>query len=117
MRVPYTVALVVVGLVITFQQGTQFNLTSDLILTLFVPPLVFEAAFHIGLDRLRRDLLPILALAVPGVLLTTLLVGVIVAGGVGLPLGVALVFGALISATDPVAGSRAVSVPGCPRSG
>jgi CPA1 family monovalent cation:H+ antiporter len=70
---------------------------------LFVPPLVFEAAFHIEFDRLRDNLIPILVLAVPGVLLTTLIVGLIVTSGVNLPLPIALVFGALISATDPVA--------------
>jgi len=101
--VPYTVALVVIGLIITFQQTTQPTLTPELILALFVPPLVFEAAFHIDFDQLRDNLTLILVLAVPGVLLTMLIVGLIVSAGVGLPLPTALVFGALIAATDPVA--------------
>ena len=42
-------------------------------------------------------------LAVPGVLLTTFFVGAIVALGTGLPFATAIVFGALIAATDPVA--------------
>jgi hypothetical protein len=46
LRVPYTVALVVVGLLITFQQPLEVVLTPELILALFVPPLIFEAAFH-----------------------------------------------------------------------
>jgi CPA1 family monovalent cation:H+ antiporter len=103
LRVPYTVALVVIGLLITFQQSIQISLTPELILALFVPPLVFEAAFHIDFDQLRDNLTLILALAVPGVLLTMLIVGLIVSAGVGLPLSTALVFGALIAATDPVA--------------
>jgi monovalent cation:H+ antiporter, CPA1 family len=103
LRVPYTVALVLAGLLITFEQPIQFALTPELILALFVPPLVFEAAFHIDLRRLRENLLPILVLSVPGVLLTTLIVAGIVAVGVRLSLPTALVFGALISATDPVA--------------
>jgi monovalent cation:H+ antiporter, CPA1 family len=103
LRVPYTVALVIAGLLITSQQGIRVELTSELILALFVPPLVFEAAFHLGLDHLRQNLVPILVLAVPGVLLTTVIVGLIVTFGVGLPLATALLFGALISATDPVA--------------
>jgi monovalent cation:H+ antiporter, CPA1 family len=114
LRVPYTVALVVAGVLITFQQGPRISLTPEVILTLLVPPLVFEAAFHIGLDRLRDDLLPILALAVPGVLLTTATVGLLAAAGIGLPLPTALLFGALISATDPVAVValfRSLSVP------
>ena len=102
-RVPYTVALVIAGLLIAVRRPAAFAVTPELILALFVPPLIFEAAFHVDFRTLRRNLLPILLLAVPGVLLTTLLVGVIVAYGVGLSLPVALVFGALISATDPVA--------------
>src|ERR671925_71893 len=73
LRVPYTVALVIVGLVITFGQPLEIDLTPELILALFVPPLVFEAAFHIEFTRLRDNLLPILVLAIPGVLLTTLI--------------------------------------------
>src|SRR5512143_275666 len=103
LRVPYTVALVVVGLLLTSQQPLVIELTPELILALFVPPLVFEAAFHIDFDQLRDNLTLILVLAVPGVLLTMLIVGLIVSAGVGLPLPTALVFGALIAATDPVA--------------
>jgi len=115
LRIPYTVALVVVGLVITFQQPIEIELTPELILALFVPPLVFEAAFHIDFRRLRDSLAPILVLAVPGVMLTTALVGLIVAAGANLPLSTALVFGALISATDPVAVVAVFRALGVPR--
>ncbi len=103
LRIPYTVALVVVGLLLTTQQPLELNLTPELILALLVPPLVFEAAFHINLRDLRRDLAGVLLLAVPGVLLTTVIVGGLVAWLTPLALPLALVFGALISATDPVA--------------
>ena len=101
-NIPYTVALVVVGLLLTLQSPANINLTPELILALFVPPLVFEAAFHINFQDLRRNLTSILVLAVPGVILTTLIVGGVLALGTGLGLASALVFGALISATDPV---------------
>lgn len=101
--VPYTVALVVVGLLITVGRPVAIDLTPELILALFVPPLLFEAAFHLEFARLRATLVPILVLAIPGVLLTTAIVGGIVSWGVGIPLASALVFGALIAATDPVA--------------
>jgi CPA1 family monovalent cation:H+ antiporter len=101
-RLPYTVALVLVGLFITVKQPLAFEVTPELILVLFVPPLIFQAAFHVEFNDLRDNLVPILALAVPGVLLSTLIVSGIVAFGVGLPLTIAVVFGALISATDPV---------------
>jgi CPA1 family monovalent cation:H+ antiporter len=102
-RVPYTVALVVAGLLITFRNPADVNFTPELILALFVPPLVFEAAFHLNISDLQRNLPGILLLAVPGVILTTLIVGGIVS--LALPLGMAsaLVFGALIAATDPLA--------------
>jgi Na+:H+ antiporter len=116
LRVPYTVALVVVGLLITFQQPLEIDLTPELILALFVPPLVFEAAFHLDVHRLRDNLVPILVLAVPGVLLTTVMVGVIVAAGANLSLTTALVFGALISATDPVAVVALFRALGAPKS-
>lgn len=45
LRVPYTVALVVAGLLITFQSAVQVDLTPELILALFVPPLVFDESF------------------------------------------------------------------------
>jgi CPA1 family monovalent cation:H+ antiporter len=115
LRVPYTVALVVVGLLLTAQTPLEIELTPELILALLVPPLVFEAAFHINLRELRRGLSLILLLAVPGVILSTLLVG----GAVSLvtPLGLpfALVFGALISATDPVAVVALFRAVGAPR--
>jgi CPA1 family monovalent cation:H+ antiporter len=102
LRIPYSVALVIIGLLIASQSSINFELTPELILALFVPPLVFEAAFHISFNALRRDLSGILLLAVPGVIITTLVVGGIVKLGTSLSLPVALVFGALIAATDPV---------------
>jgi CPA1 family monovalent cation:H+ antiporter len=103
LRIPYTVALVVVGLLITFQSTFKFELTPELILSLFVPPLVFEAAFHLNLQELRRNLPAILLMAVPGVILTTFIIGGLLAFSIRLSLPIALVFGSLIAATDPVA--------------
>ncbi len=103
LRIPYTVALVVVGLLITLQQSPRVQLLPEVILALFVPPLVFEAAFQLNMEQVRRSLTAILLLAIPGVVLTMLIVGALVAWGTPLALPVALVFGAIISATDPVA--------------
>ena len=102
-RLPYTVALVLVGLAMTIRRPLDIRITPELILSLFVPPLIFEAAFRLDLRLLRDSLQPILLLAVPGVLVTALLVGGMVALGTGLPFATAVVFGALIAATDPVA--------------
>ncbi len=103
LRIPYTVALVIVGLLISLQSAVKFELTSDLILGLFVTPLVFEAAFHLSLQELRRNFSAILLLAIPGVILTMFIVGGMLVFGIKLALPIALLFGAMISATDPVA--------------
>lgn len=103
LRIPYTVALVIVGLLITFQSTFTFELTPELILALFVPPLVFEAAFHLNIQELRRNLPAILLLAIPGVILTMFIIGGLLVFSIKLSLPIALLFGALIAATDPVA--------------
>ncbi len=103
LRVPYTVGLVLIGLVLSLRSEIEFQISPDLFLGILVPPLVFEAAFHLKLRDLRRDIAPILALAIPGVLLTTFLVGFVLNWGAGFPLPIALVFGALVAAVDPVA--------------
>ncbi|HBX69909.1 MAG TPA: Na+/H+ antiporter [Chloroflexi bacterium] len=103
LRVPYTVGLVLIGLVLSIQGQLQADATSEIFLALLVPPLVFEAAFHLNARDLQNDIVPILALAIPGVLITTGLVGVVVAIGTATPLSIALLFGALVAATDPVA--------------
>ena len=104
LRIPYTVGLVLVGLGLTLIDGIPvISVSPELILALLVPPLVFEAAYHIDFNDMRRDLKLILVLAIPGVVLTTFLVGGVVSLGAGLAMPVALVFGALVAATDPIA--------------
>ncbi|MGD8820669.1 MAG: Na+/H+ antiporter [Anaerolineae bacterium] len=115
LRLPYTVSLVVMGLLIAIPTSLEIEATPDLILAIFVPPLVFEAAFHLDLKQLRENLVPILFLAVPGVLLTTTLVGGLTALGAGVAIGTAAVFGALIAATDPVAVVSLFRALGVPR--
>lgn len=102
-RIPYTVALVLAGLALSLMPQWQLSLTPELILGLFVPPLVFEAGFHLQLQDLRRVALPVALMAVPGVAISTFLIGYLLYLAGVLPLETALLFGALISATDPVA--------------
>ena len=115
LRIPYTVGLVLIGLALGLLTAQDIQVSPQLILALLVPPLVFDAAFHIRLDDLRRDFWFILLLAVPGVILTTLIVGWLVAQSTGLAIQVALVFGALVSATDPVAVTALIRRIGAPR--
>ncbi len=101
-RVPYTIALVVAGLVLGVIGGPfRVPLTESLILDVFIPALLFEAAYNLSWLRLRAEIRPITALAIPGVIAGTFIVGAIVHLA-GLRWPVALLFGALISATDPV---------------
>jgi CPA1 family monovalent cation:H+ antiporter len=79
------------------------TLSSDIILLLFLPPLLFEAAFVLDLQLLWEMRAGILTLAVPGVLLAMAVGGLLVHWSLGLPWAVALLFGAMIAATDPVA--------------
>ena len=100
---PYTVGLVLVGLAVGLVTHVDaVSLSSDLVFYVFLPVLLFEAAFDLEARHLLTDWPRVLVLAVPGVLLAFILTaaGVHLAGGMAW--GVALLFGALITATDPV---------------
>ncbi len=101
--VPYTVGLVLVGLALGLTNlFNDLQLSSDLVFYVFLPILLFEAAFNLEARHLITDWRRIVILAVPGVLVAF----AITAAGMHLVGGttweVALLFGALIAATDPV---------------
>lgn len=103
-RIPYTTALVVVGLILTLVPDfLESDVDADFILAILVPPLLFEATLQIPWKKLKSDLSIILLLAVGGTFLGTIMVGAVVMQTLDIPLAAALAFGALISATDPVA--------------
>jgi len=104
-RLPYTIALVAVGLGLGLTRPfftLEVQLTPDLLFAVLLPALLFEAAIHLPLSKIRQNLRPILLLAVPGMLITTAVVGYGLHWVLALPLQACLVFGALISATDPI---------------
>ena len=114
LRIPYTVSLVVGGLLLgviripipmlsPLQAGHRPDgLTLDMILILFLPALVFEGSVKLDVRDLIRDSVPLLLLANAGVLLAALVTGYLVHWLIGLPLLIALLFGSIISATDPI---------------
>jgi monovalent cation:H+ antiporter, CPA1 family len=103
-RLPYTLALLLLGLGLSSIPWIATPvLSSDIILLLFLPPLLFEAAFVLDLRRLWDVRAGVLTLAVPGVLLAMAVGGALVHWALDLPWAVALLFGAMIAATDPVA--------------
>lgn len=103
LRLPYSAGLVAAGVGLALLGGSiNLEMSPDLIYTVLLPPLIFEAALQLKW-RPFRDNLPVTAtLAFPGVLLTGVLIGAGMHFIIGWGwLGSAL-FGALISATDPV---------------
>ena len=110
-NVPYTIGLVVIGLILAYAVKdigalnfvADIRLTHDVIVFVLLPTLIFDAATNIDAKLLLKNLVPILSLAVPGLVISTLIVGVAVHYFTPLHLGTAILFGALISATDPVA--------------
>jgi monovalent cation:H+ antiporter, CPA1 family len=102
-RVPYTLALVIVGLVISpMHLLPPVHMSPDLILLIFLPALLFEAAWNLDLSQLRANLLPIASLAIIGVGLAVGIMGLILHYAISLPWSSALLFGAIVSATDPI---------------
>jgi len=102
-RLPYTVGLVVAGVVLASIGVLQgFPLTKELIFRAFLPPLIFEAAFFIRWKELKLNLLPVLVLASVGVVVAAAVIApaMVFIGGWTWP--VAILFGTLIAATDPV---------------
>ncbi|MGB1251794.1 MAG: Na+/H+ antiporter [Candidatus Promineifilaceae bacterium] len=103
-RLPYTVALVLVGLVLSFFPALiSIEFSKDFILAVLVPPLLFEAALHLQWYKLRKNLAPILLIAFVGTLVSTFIVAGVISNVLGMSFVAAVAFGALISATDPVA--------------
>jgi CPA1 family monovalent cation:H+ antiporter len=99
---PYSVALVVLGLLIAaFGPSAPLDVTPELVLIVLVPGLVFEAAYRLDFAELRRTFLGVAILAIPGVLVSAAVVAVALAA-TGLDLSLAFIVGAIVSATDPV---------------
>jgi CPA1 family monovalent cation:H+ antiporter len=101
---PDSVVLVIAGLLgaLLFPE-VALAITPGLVLGVFVPGLVFAAAYSIDWTDLRPVLGPIVALAIPGVLASAVVVAFALNLGIGLPIELAFVVGAITAATDPVA--------------
>lgn len=114
LRLPYTVALVMAGLGLGALAGgypdlglAQLRLTPDLLFAVFLPLLLFEAAFHLSWYKFRKNIRAILLLAVPGVAVAIGLAGLLAFifepwADVDLPLVVSFLLIAMLAATDPV---------------
>ena len=112
LKLPFTVVLVLIGIAMgglarayPYLLGVprDLELSSALIFYVFLPTLTFEAAFNLDARQLRENLGSVLVLAGPGLLLSTLVIGLVVRLTTSIPIAPALLLGAILSATDPVA--------------
>ncbi len=111
LRFPYTIGLVLVGLglggaayrIESIAFLSQIHFTPNIVLYILLPTLVFEASLNMNTRLLIRNLLTVILLAAPGLIFATLVTGVIIGWLTPLSFGAAMLFGALISATDPIA--------------
>ena len=115
--VPYPIMLVLGGSLVGFAPGVpEIQLEPDLVLLIFLPPLLFNAAYFSSLRDLRADLRAISLAAVGLVLVTTVLVALVAHAAVdGLPWAAAFALGAIVSPTDPLAATAIMRRLGVPR--
>ncbi len=108
LRLPYSVALVAVGLLAGLLApvvvvGLRPEVPPEAVLVVLLPGLVFEAGYRLDLAHLRRSFAGLLFLAMPGVLISAAVVAVTLNLTTGLRFDLAFIVGAMVSATDPAA--------------
>src|SRR3954453_1334479 len=107
LSIPYPIVLVVGGALFGFVPGVpEVHLDPDVVLVIFLPPLLYGAAFFANLNDLRRNLRG-LTLSSIGLVLVTMVAGAVVAHELvdGMPWAAAFALGAVVSPTDPLAGA------------
>jgi CPA1 family monovalent cation:H+ antiporter len=104
LHIPYSIGLVFAGIALALSRfAPDVELTKQLVFTLFLPPLIFEAAFQFRWRELRKDLPAILTFATIGVMVSAAATAAGMHYLARWSWTSASVFGALIAATDPVA--------------
>jgi len=104
LQVHYNIALVLAGVVVgSLHWLPPAQLDPEIVIHVFLPILLFEAAISTDLRRLRENLTPVLLLAVPGILLAVAVIGLVVREGLGLAWPLALLLGSILAATDTIA--------------
>jgi CPA1 family monovalent cation:H+ antiporter len=101
---PYPVVLAAAGIAVGLLPGGQLpRIGGSVILLAFVPGLIFEAALTLDLAELRRRILPVGLLSTVGVAMTVLLIGLLTHLAIGFSWSSAMLLGAILAATDPIA--------------
>jgi monovalent cation:H+ antiporter, CPA1 family len=101
-QIPYTLLLVIVGLVLAFIDIRLINLSPELILEIFLPPLLFEAAWNVRWRDLKANWFPVTLYAIFGVFISVLGIAFALNQFTALSLITALLIGASLATTDPV---------------
>jgi monovalent cation:H+ antiporter, CPA1 family len=101
-QIPYTLLLVIVGLGLAFINVRLVNLSPQLILEIFLPPLLFEAAWNVRWRELKSNWFPVMLFTIFGVIISILVIAFGLSQFTNLTLPTALLVGASLSTTDPV---------------
>jgi CPA1 family monovalent cation:H+ antiporter len=116
LEIPYPIPLVLGGLVLALIPGIpDVHLNPDLVLLVFLPPLLYSSAFFADLRSFRNDARVIVLNAFGMTLATAAVVGVIAHELIGLPWAMAFALGAIVSPTDPAAATAIMRRVGAPR--
>jgi CPA1 family monovalent cation:H+ antiporter len=104
-KIPYTMMLIGLGIVVSLITAlvngfNQITFDSKLIINFVIPPLIFEAMMRIDYNDFTRVKISVLLLSTMGVVITTIVVGLLLVYLVHLPFQLAFLFAALISPTD-----------------
>jgi CPA1 family monovalent cation:H+ antiporter len=126
-KLPYTVLLMLVGSLLVplsyvgpFSFLREFTLTPELLFYIFLPILIFESAYNMRIRELQRNIWAVSFFSIGSLLISAAFVGLVLWYllswfGLEIPMIVIFLFGALISATDPVAVLALFKEYGVPR--
>ena len=126
-RLPYTIALVIVGLILGWLGESMFSgiepggglLSAEMILFILLPPLLFEGSSAMHIEKLKSNWRTISLLAIPGVLINTLVIALIcwrlIWWGEDYGFLYGLLIGSILAATDPVSVLALVRNLGAPK--
>jgi Na+/H+ antiporter len=116
LNLPYPILLVLGGIALAAVPGLpDVELEPELVLIIFLPPLLYSAAFFADLPALRRDARAVSMASIGIVLTTTAVVAVVAHEVIGIEWGLAFALGAIVSPTDPVAATAIMRRLGMPR--
>lgn len=116
LKIPYTILLFIIGILIVttnrffpyLQFLSEIELSKDLVFYIFLPTLIFESGYNLPYKKILQDTIPIFGLSVFSLFISTVLIGfgfkiILDLFGFHIPYSISFLFGAIISATDPVA--------------